>query len=125
MRFHCRRPLWTLGLLLLLAAREESCAITAGPNGLCASFQLEPSNVSLGVGETLQIHVNSGSCVGSCSCGTGSAAAVRWESDSPAIAAIDATGGVTGVRPGSAVITRTVGEGADAVRASMRVTVVP
>jgi uncharacterized protein YjdB len=117
------RPLRTLALLLLLAARDETCAITAGPNGLCAAVRLEPSSASIDVDETLQIRVNGGVCLESCPCETESTEDVRWISDAPLIASTDAAGRVTGHRPGTATIIREVGTGDAVARSSMRVTV--
>jgi uncharacterized protein YjdB len=117
------RPVRTLALLLLLAARDETCAITAGPNGLCAAIRLEPSNASIDVDETLQIRINGGACLESCPCDTEPAENVRWTSDAPLIASTDAGGRVTGHHPGTATITRAVWTGDAVARSSMRVTV--
>lgn len=116
-------PLRALALLFLLAARDETCAISAGPDGLCAAIRLESSNASIDVDETLQIMVNGGACLESCLCDTDSTEDVRWTSDAPLIASTDAAGRVTGHRPGTATIIRPVGTGAAVARSSMRVTV--
>jgi uncharacterized protein YjdB len=94
----------TIFLCLLLAARAQSCQLTTGANGLCASFRLEPEKASLHVGETLIVRVNPGACAGGpCTCDP-PASGLRWQSSAPGIATVDSTGTVRAIKEGSADI---------------------
>lgn len=101
-----RRAGWSAVLLLLLAARSESCGFTADENGLCAHLRLGPESDTLHVGDSFRVQVNADGCsaIAGCTCGQDALEGAEFTSDNPAVATIDSTGLVTGQRPGSTTI---------------------
>jgi Big-like domain-containing protein len=119
------RLIGALACFFLLAATPASdCRFSTGPNGLCATFRLDPASADLPVGSTLQIRINDFDCDGSQPCVSCSEPRrrVRWESSAPDVARVDSTGMVRAERAGTAEI-RLVVEGATAEPPSARITV--
>lgn len=95
------RSLRLAPLILLVATQGQNCTATLGPEGLCASLTLSPSEQQLAVGQNLIVRIN-----GDLSCGqpVGQVTALQWRSTSPKIATVDSTGTVHAVNPGQATI---------------------
>ena len=114
-------------LLLAGASRTGDCRIVTGPDGLCASFRLDPARSDLRVGTTLQVRVDG------LNCGRGLACVdcadpghrARWWSTDPGVASVDSTGIVRAEHPGRADILLEVDDGTDDPTASMQVVVGP
>jgi len=110
------RPLLLASLFLTGAASGTQCVFVSGPNGACLAVRVQPDYASLRVGSTLQLRVDGG---GACAVGHGN----RWQSTRPDVAAVDSTGLVRALGPGSAEI-RMTGDGDTAEgSAAMRVEV--
>jgi len=120
------RPLRVAGLVLLLAAREEGCSFSAGPNGLCASFRVDPEDTRVRVGDTFRVQINPDGCtaVTGCGCGDPALAGALWTSGNPAAATVDSTGLVVARGAGVATIMLTPA-GGSWTRTRVQVTVVP
>ena len=88
------RPFRVASLVLLLAAREEGCSFSAGPNGLCASFRVNPEDTRVRVGDTFRVRINPDGCTAAtgCGCGDPALAGASWTSGNPAAATVDSTG---------------------------------
>ena len=88
-------------LILLIATQGQNCTATLGPEGLCATLRLEPSQGQLQVGQTLVVRIN-----GNLNCGQpiGQMTVLTWRSTSPKIATVDSTGLVHALVPGQANI---------------------
>ena len=102
---HTRR-LALVSLALLMGARGDSCTMSIGPNGLCASLRLDPENSTVRVNDTFRIQINADGCSSTtgCACGSDATANARWTSNDSAVATVDSTGLVTARHPGSTVI---------------------
>jgi len=111
------RPLLLASLLLTGAASGTQCVFVSGPNGTCLAVRVLPDHANLRVGSTLQLRVDGGAAA--CSVGHGS----RWQSTRPDIAAVDSTGLVRALGPGSAEIRMTGDGDATEGSAAMRVEV--
>ena len=113
--------------LLLVAARGDECAFSIGPNGLCASLRLEPSDRTLRVGESFRIRINADACTSAmgCPCADSAAANARWRSDHPETASVDAAGVVRARLPGAASIMIVPEHDRSWRRTRVRVTVLP
>jgi hypothetical protein len=88
-------------LVLLVATQGQNCTATLGPEGLCATLRLEPSQGQLQVGQNLVVRIN-----GDLNCGQpiGQVTGLSWRSTSPKIATVDSTGLVHALAPGQANI---------------------
>lgn len=105
------RPRIRALLTLLLAAcsgGENSGPVTppAPPAPVVSQVQVTPSNATIAPGGSVTL---TGQPV--TSSGTAVAATINWSSSAPAVAAVDASGRVTGVAAGVATITATAGAG--------------
>jgi hypothetical protein len=101
------RPHLMACLLLAGAARTSDCSFTSGPNGLCATFRLEPSRATLQSGDSLRIRVNGGiDCTTNLDCVdcTNRPRHFRWRSSAPEIVSVDSAGLIRGVHAGAAEI---------------------
>jgi uncharacterized protein YjdB len=114
------------GLVLLLAARGEGCSFSVGPNGLCASFRVNPEDTRVRVGDTFRVRINPDGCTAATGCGCGDPAleGASWTSGNPAAATVDSTGLVVARGAGVATIVLTpVGGSWSGTR--VHVTVIP
>ncbi|HSE66439.1 MAG TPA: Ig-like domain-containing protein, partial [Gemmatimonadales bacterium] len=95
------RSLRLAPLVLLIATQGQNCTATLGPEGLCASLTLSPSEQQMAVGQNLIVRIN-----GNLNWGqpVGQITALQWRSSSPKIATVDSTGTVHAVNPGQATI---------------------
>lgn len=96
-----------LGLLFLLfVAPREGCTFSIGPNGLCASFRVDPQDEVLRVGDTFRVRINADGCTAAatCACADSALIGAQWRSDAPETASVDSAGVVTGRRQGRADI---------------------
>jgi hypothetical protein len=120
------RPRVALALLLLMAAREEGCTFSMGPNGLCGALRLDPEETVIGVGESFRVRINADGCTAAtgCPCADTAAARARWTSEDPGTVSVDSSGVVLGRRPGTAGIVLSPAAGSWQ-RTRVRVTVVP
>jgi len=110
-------------LILLVATQGQNCTATLGPEGLCATLTLQPSQQQLQVGQNLIVRIN-----GNLSCGqpVGQVTAVQWRSTSPKIATVDSMGLVHAVNPGQATIEVSAVPPSQSISVKgMQVTVVP
>jgi hypothetical protein len=114
-------------LLLLIGARGDGCTFSIGPNGLCASLRLEPSDRTLRVGEGFRVRINADGCTSAVACPCAESAAVNaaWRSDRPETATVDATGFVLAQLPGTTDIVIVPEPGRPWRRTRVRVTVLP
>lgn len=124
--WHLRLLLWGMLICSLGAGPDSSCNLTAGPNGFCANIHLEPDNAVLNVGQSLLIRINAGGCTSAtdCPCAQSALVNARWKSDAPAVAQVDSSGVVAGVKPGTAVIVFTPAAGSGMDPQTIQVTVV-
>ena len=116
------RSLRLVPLILLIATQGQNCTATLGPEGLCASLSLSPSEQQLAVGQNLIVRIN-----GNLSCGqpVGQVPALQWRSTSPKIATVDSAGTVHAVNPGQATIEVSAVPPAHISVQAMQVIVVP
>jgi hypothetical protein len=122
-----RRPRAVLVLLLLMAARDEGCNFSIGPDGLCASLRLEPGSSVIRVGESFRLRVNADGCsaAGGCPCADSAAALARWTSEDPRTVSVNSSGVVLGRRPGAADVVLRPATAGGWQRTRVHVTVVP
>lgn len=113
-------------LVLLLAAREDSCAVSLGPDGLCASLRVNPESTRVRVGQSFRVEINADGCTAAtgCACTVTAMTDAMWTSDDPMTAVVDSTGLVLGRSPGSTVIRLMAGGGAWR-HTRVQVTVIP
>ncbi|HXL05779.1 MAG TPA: Ig-like domain-containing protein [Gemmatimonadales bacterium] len=100
-RFRCAAP----RAALLVATLALAIACLASPTGM-GTLLVTPPAASVGVGDAVRLTAmpqDDGSA-------PARAPAVTWTSSDTSVATVDATGLVTGVAPGSAIITATTGD---------------
>lgn len=109
------RPCSTVAFVLLAWSAVSACRDISVSAVDVAQVELEPGSVALTVGESTTIDVRLLDARGRLVTGR----QVSWASETPAVAAIDGSGRVTGLSPGSGVIVATV----EGVRAEAAVTI--
>lgn len=114
-------------LFLIIAARDESCSFSAGPNGLCATLRLGSQDTVIRVGDAFRVRINADGCSGAagCPCVESAAASATWRSENSQTATVDSTGLVRGRQPGTADIVIAPAPGTTWDRTRVQVTVVP
>lgn len=90
--------------------KTATCKVTV----TAPSLTLNKATANLSVGDTVTLKATVSAAAGN---------SVIWTSDKPAVATVDDNGNVTAVAAGTAVITATLGSGADALTATCKVTV--
>lgn len=100
--------------------------MSAGPNGLCASFRVEPEDTRVRVGDTFRVQINPDGCTAAagCGCAATALAGAMWRSGNPAAATVDSTGLVVARGAGAATIVVTPAGGSWS-RTRVHVTVIP
>src|SRR5688572_23816284 len=87
--------------VLFLAACDDGAL---GPSSTVESVAVIPGSFSLAVGDTLRLSTIARGDIGNPLLGR----SIAWESSAPSVASISATGLVTGVGAGAAIITATI-----------------
>jgi Bacterial Ig-like domain (group 2) len=125
-RRYPRRPLRLVALVLLLAAREDGCNFSLGPDGLCAAFRVNPERTRMRVGESFRIAINADGCTAAtgCACEATARADAVWRSENPVTAIVDSTGLVLARSPGATTI-QMMPAGGSWSRTRVQVTVIP